>query len=325
MRCLFEWSVSPQLFGCLERRCLCEWFVSPQLFGRCRGGVRVSDLRRRSYLDVCNGSVCVSALCCRSYNGVCRGAVQECFRRVSSKSVPTTVLRKSVKPESYKSFTRVSCTSVLQRCFTRVPCNIVSCKIVSEDCQVKVSYKSFGLGNLDILVINMTQRGFRMQDAGWKWLFGAVLLVNLGWSDRSIPCPVGSLDGQDFCVLFRQPAKAQNHWRSPAQDQAPSLPSTGKVHWKSWECSCCNLPCARRCRGLCEPSTGKRLDLPCVCARPGIWFCSSGQSAWWAISSWMFFSWVTKRVRTVSSKEIQETHFFPILRPHVVVRVRLLF
>ena len=25
---------------------------------------------------------------------------------------------------------------------------------------------------IDILVINMTQGGFRMRDAGWKWLFG---------------------------------------------------------------------------------------------------------------------------------------------------------
>ena len=31
-RCLWEWSVAPPLYWCLQRRCLCEWSVWPQLY-----------------------------------------------------------------------------------------------------------------------------------------------------------------------------------------------------------------------------------------------------------------------------------------------------
>ena len=122
-RCLCERSVSPQLYGRLQRRCLYEWSVWPHLYWRVqRGSVCVTDLWHRSCIGVCREGVCVSDLCRRSYTGVCRGGV--CVSDLYGCSF-TGVCREEEVPVSTKS--------VSPECQVRLP---------PQDCQLRVSYRS---------------------------------------------------------------------------------------------------------------------------------------------------------------------------------------
>ena len=90
-RCLWEWSVSSQLYWRLQRRCLCEWSVSPQFYW---------CLQRRCLCDI---SVSPQFYRCLQRRCLCEWSVSqqrvksECHTRVSCKKCHVWVCYKRVE------------------------------------------------------------------------------------------------------------------------------------------------------------------------------------------------------------------------------------
>ena len=127
-----------RLYWCLQRRCCVTDLCRRSYIDVCRGGVCVTDLCRCIYIGVCRGRVCVSGLCRRSYIGVCRGRVcdSDLCRRSYIGVCRGRVCDGDLGRRSYFGVCRAAvCESDL------CPRRVLS-KSVLQECQVRVSYKS---------------------------------------------------------------------------------------------------------------------------------------------------------------------------------------